>query len=446
MEIFFIIALSFFISLIWINYFKSIDIFENEKFLPIVITFVLGSIIPFSIYLIHDYVYFPLGIVKGDNLIGSFVYYLLAVGLLEELIKFLPLLIILYFIKGSINEPIDYIKYIGISALGFAFGENIEYALNYGNHVLIFRSILSVPGHLFFSAIFIYGYIEYAYLKKSITRIFLFAFCGILAHGIYDFLLDIEVFIIGKLIHLLFFMLIISVFINILNNCLNLSPFYSPKKVIDQYKVRKEISIYYFIAIVSGFFITGVFEGADSVFAIIFHLALFKLSLLTLIIVRLSRFDIIPEHINAIKLEFPFKIANQTDRNDIGFFYGLFVIKGESYNSAKIAALLNEEIKIIPLSKNKSILNNIYYGVIVGKVVRNKEVIYVLKLFVDKSKIDFRVFYLKAKTNGVTHNPDGHPIASLNSIDVSKKVIYHEWVILKNIPTVTNITTSPTSL
>ena len=47
-------------------------------------------------------------------------------GLSEEIIKIIPVLIILKTTK-FINEPIDYIIYSSISALGFAFIENIQY-------------------------------------------------------------------------------------------------------------------------------------------------------------------------------------------------------------------------------------------------------------------------------------------------------------------------------
>ena len=342
MSLFVVISVSFLISFIWINYFKNIDLFEKEKLIHVVFTFVLGCIIPFSIFFVHDYIYKPLGISNSNDFVFSFFYNFLGIGLLEEIIKLIPVIITLLVFKKAINEPLDYIKYIGISALGFAFGENIEYAIEYGQNVLLGRAILSVPGHLFFSAIFIYGYVEYVFFNKSYQRIILFMILGALAHGIYDYLLEFELAFLGKILHFIFFMLIISVFITILNNCVNMSPFYSSKKVINQDKVRNYLLRLYLTTLTLILIITAIYQGFAVAIGSYFYLLLVDGTILVLLIVRLSRFNIRPNYYEPIKLEFPFRLANNTNRNDLGIIFGLFVIKGDSYNSFKISALIEE--------------------------------------------------------------------------------------------------------
>ena len=435
MSILFIIVISFLISFAWLHYFRKIDLFEKEKMIHLVITFFIGTIFPFSIYLIHDYVYDPLGISNSEDPVLSFLFYVFGVGLLEEVIKFVPVLIIIYVFNKAINEPLDYVKYICISALGFAFGENIEYALNYGGHVLLSRSILSVPGHMFFSAIFIYGLIEYRYDNKKPIIILKYALLAALAHGIYDFLLMFHIPFITSFLHTLFFMVLISVFVNVLNNCLNCSPFYNPKLTIDQNVVRKYLVGFYMTIIFVILIFATINEGIEITISSYLWLMLWQSSILFVLIIRLSRFSIIPNHKNNIKIKFPFYFNRNPSRNDFLFFFGFFTIRGESYNEYRISKLYNEDIRIIPLTLKRSYLNQTYSGIIEKKVNDNSTIYFLLKIHLDTLKQTHKHFVLVPKTEGMTHNADGDPIVGLNAINYEKssRLDFLEWVIIKKI-------------
>jgi RsiW-degrading membrane proteinase PrsW (M82 family) len=421
------------ISFAWLYYFKRIDLFEQEKLMHIVVTFIIGTIFPFSIYLIHDYVYTPLGISPSEDPVLNFLFYVFGVGLLEELIKFVPVLIIVYVFKKAINEPLDYVKYICISALGFAFGENIEYALNYGGHVLLSRSILSVPGHMFFSAIFIYGLIEYKYGNKNNHIIFKYALLSALAHGIYDFLLVFHIPFITSFLHVLFFMVLISVFVNILNNCLNCSPFYNPKLTIDQQIVRKYLVRFYLVIIIFILVFAAIDEGFETAIISYLWLMIWESSILFILIIRLSRFSIIPNHKNKIRIKLPFYYNSNPSRSDFLFFFGAFTIRGESYNEYRITKLYNEDIRIIPLTLKRSYLNQTYSGIIEKKVNDNNTIYFLLKIHLDSLRQTHKHFVLIPKTEGMTHNADGDPIVGLNAINYEKssRLDFLEWVIIK---------------
>ncbi|MGZ3920251.1 MAG: PrsW family glutamic-type intramembrane protease, partial [Bacteroidia bacterium] len=305
MEFGFIIIISFFISFTWIYYFKLIDLFESEKNLYIIITFILGTASPYLIFFLDDYVLHPLGISNSGNPALSFLYFTFGIGLVEESVKFLPLLFLLLVFKKHINEPLDYIKFICISALGFAFGENILYAVMYGHHILVGRAILTVPAHMFFSTLFIYGLVEYKYYGKSIVHVFKYNVIGVMAHGIYDYLLDFEVAAIGVILNVLFFFLVVSAFSRILNNAINTSPFYTPKKVIDQEKVRKHLALFYIPIILLLLLITSAHQNSESTLPVYIGLIFYKSTILFVLIVRLSRFSIIPQLVKKIPLEFP---------------------------------------------------------------------------------------------------------------------------------------------
>ncbi len=85
----------------------------------------------------------------NDIPLSIFLLYFIQVALVEELCKFSA-----FIIAESIREkekiydsPIGIMIYCGISALGFAFIENVNYAQMYGGQVLITRSFLSMLVH-----------------------------------------------------------------------------------------------------------------------------------------------------------------------------------------------------------------------------------------------------------------------------------------------------------
>lgn len=363
----------------------------------------------------------------------SFLFYVFGVGLLEEVIKFIPVLIVFYVFRKAINEPLDYVKYICVSALGFAFGENIEYAYSYGGDILMARSILAVPGHMFFSSIFIYGIIEYKYHRKSISIIPFFMLMGALCHGVYDFLLTFDDQFTGVLLNLLFFMATISLFVNILNNCLNSSPFYSSKFVIDQEMIRRDMYRFYGLIILAVFIHNGVLYGVKSVLGSFLGLILWQSVILYVLIVRLSRFTIIENHKFKLRLEFPFYFNSNPSSKDLRILFGIFTIKGVSYNEAKMALLFEEDIHVIPLSYKNSHLNRVFEGRIEKKIYEEGRILFFLKIHLNEEKTDFVNYVLIPKIEGITHNKVGDPVAGLHGIDKynTNKLYFHEWVILK---------------
>lgn len=433
MELTFIIIASFLISFVWIYYFKLIDLFEKEKPLFIISTFILGTLSPNVIFFLDDHVLNPLGIANSTNPVLSFLYFTFGIGLVEESVKFLPLLLLLLLFRKVVNEPLDYIKFICISALGFAFGENVFYALMYGHHVLVGRAILTVPAHMFFSSLFIYGLVEYKYYEKSIWHVFKFNIIGVLTHGIYDYLLDFDLAPVGITLNILFFLLIVSAFSRILNNAINTSPFYSPKHVIDQEKVRKHLYFFYIPLIFALLLITSAHDNAETTLPVYLGLLFYKSTILFVLIVRLSRFSIIPGLVKKIPLEFPFYYKPSPDRNDLHLLFGLLTVRGESYNEAAIAALYQEPIKIIPVSSHERHLTKTHEGIIESKMSVKEQSLYILKLYLDKQKVNFKHYILKTKTSGVSHTQQDDPIVSLNVIDKNNKnkLIFLEWVILK---------------
>ena len=164
---------------------RRIDVFETETWkdlliifmISCIITLLFGFILPF-----RDSIFTSL---QTDS--PSFVDMLLGVALLEEFVKIIPVLIILKAMK-SINEPIDYLIYASVSALGFAFLENIDYIYNYKDaqlNIVGIRSFMPTVMHICTTSII--GHSIYKFQKENKYKFLIIGFgSAILAHTIYN--------------------------------------------------------------------------------------------------------------------------------------------------------------------------------------------------------------------------------------------------------------------
>ncbi len=121
------IGSALFFPICMIFFYRKIDIFEKEKLSHLFLVFFLSGIIMHLIGMPIIY----LRDLHWGGIGDSFTRLFIGVGLFEELIKIIPILLVLRFkpLKkmNMINEPIDYVIYASVSALGFAFFENIQY-------------------------------------------------------------------------------------------------------------------------------------------------------------------------------------------------------------------------------------------------------------------------------------------------------------------------------
>ena len=130
----------------------------------------------------------------GGQLIGlpsAIVAFTVAVGLVEEGAKLLAAWSLAAH-RREFDEPVDGIVYACASALGFAAMENMRYFANarMAGTVVTARAFLSVPAHIFFSAIWGYALGRRLVDKKtSVLRWFLLA---AVAHGTFDALLSTD--------------------------------------------------------------------------------------------------------------------------------------------------------------------------------------------------------------------------------------------------------------
>lgn len=179
------------ILITWFIYVYRIDIFNKENLKYPLITLFLGMGFSLLTFLISDIVNLVYHITYTGNLFNDlFLYSFLGIGVIEEFVKLIPFLIILKF-TNEINEPYDYILYAALSALGFAFIENLIYFRELDGVIIQGRALMSVVGHMLFSSFAVYGLVLAKYRhKQSPLSYFIVSFLSAaFLHGLYDYLL-----------------------------------------------------------------------------------------------------------------------------------------------------------------------------------------------------------------------------------------------------------------
>jgi hypothetical protein len=102
-------------------------------------------------------------------------------------VKIIPPLLVLRF-AGVINESVDYIIYGSVSALGFAFMENLLYFDPPGYVSITARAITAVPFHMVLTSIAMYGLARFQARGRNRWKLFARNFAvACVVHGLYDF-------------------------------------------------------------------------------------------------------------------------------------------------------------------------------------------------------------------------------------------------------------------
>jgi RsiW-degrading membrane proteinase PrsW (M82 family) len=110
----------------------------------------------------------------------------MAVGIIEELCKFLPLSLLLYK-KRYFNEHTDGVIYFALAGLGFGLPENILYTLQYGANAGLGRVLLTPFFHAAMTGMVGYFLIRQKLNHKPAFWVALPLLGAMIIHGIYDF-------------------------------------------------------------------------------------------------------------------------------------------------------------------------------------------------------------------------------------------------------------------
>jgi len=180
-------------AIFWMGYFYYKDRFFPEPIAKTLITFFMGFIAAFLCC--HFYRVLPLIGIPADpsELMGRsqglfFLYCIGVIGVVEEIFKFLPFLLLVSRFS-DFDEIVDGIIYASVIALGFATFENIYYLpLLQGWH-LLGRALASPLVHTVFSSIWGYWVARALLFRKSLVPVSLtWLSVSAFSHGLFDFL------------------------------------------------------------------------------------------------------------------------------------------------------------------------------------------------------------------------------------------------------------------
>ena len=135
-----------------------------------------------------------MNLMPQSSKVASAAYHAFVVaGSTEELFKFLALYLLVWK-SPSFNEKFDGIVYAVFVSLGFAGVENVLYVMDGGMQTALTRALTAVPAHAIFGITMGY-YLGIAHMYTEIKGPYLARalLIPILLHGVYDFILMVEV-------------------------------------------------------------------------------------------------------------------------------------------------------------------------------------------------------------------------------------------------------------
>lgn len=307
------IIIAVFVSWIWVDYYRKIDIYQKDKFYILFIMFLLGATSVFAVDIVSSWVYVIDAPFEPDSHLRVLYHTIVQVGLVEELVKLTAFLIGYTLLRKQLEEPIDVIAAICTTALGFAAVENIMYFELHNGISIVGRSALSAVGHMTFSAFIGYGFILSRFHEEStFAPILKYTGIAILSHGIYDYIIlspnengFVEFFSL-----LFFFLYAVSLFAQIINNALNNSPHFTYSKVIRPAVITTHLLSMYLIVIglfTITLFIKGTYTGVQIAAYTVSNVMRFMIPIV-IFSMRLGRFRLEKGVWHPLGLRLPFKM------------------------------------------------------------------------------------------------------------------------------------------
>lgn len=425
--------IAIFIAWIWVDYFRLIDVYEKEKFWYLLITFLLGGSSVMVVVVAHYLLVIPSGAQLNGDFVNDFIYSTLAIGAIEETAKLIPLLFGLLFFRKEINEPVDYLVYICVSALGFSAVENVMYFNDHGAELINGRAILSTVGHMFDTALIAYGIILYKFHPKKYSWwiILLYFVFASLSHGFYDVWLLYEgTRKWGFLITIIYFLLTISWYATILNNALNNSPFFTYKKVVNSDKVTRRLLFYYVAVFAIALVTVSYVSGLESALVNLLVSMATTAFVVFVTCYRLGRFKLIKGRWEKLQLQMPFYFGTSPKGSGT-----TFRIRGDSYNEAYINTFFQEYFYLQPLGDKGSYLGKPRLAFLEKKLFLKKDKTYYLaRVYLSNNlNSEFEYVMLKPKTYGTMFKNDYIPIVGVMKREMGPKgkFSFVEWAMAR---------------
>ena len=286
----------------WFFYVRNLDFFDREKMKISIIAVLLGALFSVFTFPISDAVHALFNISFSDNTFYNlFIYSFVGIGLIEELVKIIPVIIIYYF-TNEIDEPIDFIYYACLSALGFATIENLIYFQDIDGSIVIARALTSAVGHMVDSSIVVYGFILVQYKKPQnpALTILKYYLIGSFVHALYDYFIleGLLLFFVAS------FILFIQAWMIIINNAINNSKFFDYCISFKHDYIKFKLAEYLVYILIINYFFNGLLVGKmDANYEYIISLGYISL-LIIFYVSSISSFDLVKGYWRPVRLQF----------------------------------------------------------------------------------------------------------------------------------------------
>lgn len=427
----------------WIDYFRRIDVFEREKILPLVTALVVGCFTP-SICLFFYGLLHKMGIEENGHFWHDLLYSIFGVGLNEEFSKIIGVIITITIFRKKINEPIDFLIYAGITAIGFSMVENFKYFSLYGIKIITPRTFYSSLEHIINTTLIVYGFYRYRLFNKGkhLVNILVTSIIAVASHGLFDFfLMDTSYGYLTVFISIIIYLIGINFWVQMLNNANNYSAFFDYDKIMYTDKIFYRLLFWYVLTLVITF-VNNIIVSNLKISILNLISALFADGLLFwVVMLRVSRFKIYKQKYFNLKIEFPFYITKNGDEDFRlpGLNFPIKV-RGENHMEHIPTKYIDKNIIVCPVNIKKSFLKKNVTATITNKYLLYDDVV-VYSILFDKMELDnSNIFLIKPKTHGKTEIEERYPIEGLylvnnEIVDLSKVDIKSlrllEWVYLK---------------
>ena len=167
------------------------DKYEREPLGMLIKALLMGIVIVLPVIFVERML---MGMMPQSGKVAEAFYHAFVVaGFTEEVFKFLALYILIWR-SPSFNEQFDGIVYAVFVSLGFAGVENVLYVMDGGMQTALTRAITAVPAHAIFGIAMGY-FLGIAHSYKELRNSYLARaiLVPIALHGIYDFILMVEI-------------------------------------------------------------------------------------------------------------------------------------------------------------------------------------------------------------------------------------------------------------
>lgn len=405
-------------AMLWLSYFRRIDILEGERVRDMTLAFCIGFLTPSAA--IHIYKFLEsLGINFNGQLWNDLLYAVFGVGLTEELVKLAGVFLAFTLLKKSVNEPLDYLLFAGIVALGFSVRENFIYYNNYGSQIITGRTFISSLTHIINTSICVYGIYRYRMFHKGNTYLNAIVAIGLAvgSHGMFDFFLTQPV--IGNatpFLATLVYLVGINFWIQMINNCINFSPFFDYRKISSLYTMYRGVLAWYIILLTIefgyGFYYKGFFFALNDLVKNILKEGV----LISIVLLRISRLKINKRKYFPVKIQLPIYYSGNDDE-DLRLLGIPIKIRGENRREFRFLEYMGSDIYVHPASDQNTIVNHSARARLLKKYfLKNDVVIYLIELSLDNEEKK-HIYLLKPLTKRLPGIDNSCPVGMLMAYD-----------------------------